>query len=67
MTMPSELAEIQHGMPHSIELQRGRDGGYYWSIKLYFDDANIPPLDALHSIDLALRDLYVISKGAADA
>ena len=61
-------AELRREQPHSIELTRNVKGEYSWSLKAYYaqGEAHLA-LDALHSIDLALRDLYIVSKGASDA
>jgi len=44
----------------SIELQRAKDGTYYFTIKLYFEEGEyIGALEMLQDIDQRLRDTYL--------
>ena len=43
--------EQEHKQSHSVELQRAKDGAYYWSLKLYF------AADEINGVGLRLNDL----------
>ncbi len=64
--MEQKIAELQREYQSSIELQRAKDGTYYWSIKLYFDMHDLHDIETattrLSTIDYSLRSNYLTDK-----
>ena len=58
-------AEIVREATSSIELQRAKDGTYYWTIKRYWDASwgCQQALSDLNDIDAALREKYIGTGG----
>lgn len=56
----ADALEEQPIAPHSIELQRAKDGTYYFTIKVYFETGDEGgALTVLSAVDYALRDRYL--------
>ena len=53
------LAELRREQPHSIELTRNAKGEYGYQIKLYFASISEPPIEALETIDKALKERFI--------
>lgn len=69
--MEEQVAELQRETRSSIELQRAKDGTYYWMIKIYFepsDDLTEAALDRVQEIDTLLRRGYLprVAPGTSD-
>lgn len=56
----NNLASERREAPHSIELQRAKDGTYYWTAKCYFAPGEEDTaLQTLERIDASLRASYL--------
>lgn len=56
MSTDPTVADLARECRSSIELQRAKDGTYYWTVKRYFDH------DDPEGYDRALTDLATIDK-----
>ena len=61
-----ESATVTREMPHSIELQRAKDGQYYWTLKRYYESgeeaetfSELVRLDALLRQEFLVRDKQI--------
>ncbi len=64
MSPEERLAQLQRESKSSVELQRAKDGTYYWTIKVYFEEGEGPAaLAAIHGIDGLLRANYLPKAG----
>ena len=57
--MAHEHETIERALPHSVELQRSKDGAYYWTIKTYFEVTDGAPVNDIQRIDADLRDRFL--------
>ena len=59
----TDVAELAREHRSSIELQRAKDGSYYWTVKRYYDETSITALSTaiadLTEIDDRLRTLFL--------
>lgn len=51
---------IQRVMPHSIEVQRAKDGTYYWTIKMYWESGEGgETVVSIKNLDAMLRQEFL--------
>ncbi len=56
----SAVAELQRETTSSIELQRAKDGTYYWTVKRYYESSQADEaLKEIKDIDTKLRAEYL--------
>ena len=56
-----KVTEIEHRLPHSVELTRNAKGEYGWTIKRYFadNDGSLYITEKIAGIDAALRERFL--------
>lgn len=64
---PNAITAIRSEARSSIEIQRAKDGTYYWTLKRYYDaqepHAYIDAIEEVQAVDQQLRSLFAAQAG----